>query len=129
MGGQYIKKGGPEGSPAGADAWPYLEVEPETELQLPLVPTGRCACDDPESRGGVQTQGRIARLEVIEHVRDLDAERRADAFLHHEILGDLRVDVPGREAAEVPVAAARGVVAEDQAAELAVDGVGIGEHV
>ncbi len=61
-------------------------------------------CDFAEIRGAAETQAaRIAELDVVENVRDLEAEGCADAsfFPDADVLERRSIDIPGRLAAKV----------------------------
>src|SRR5579883_88961 len=80
-------------------------MDPDAELHVTRR-VGLSGDFSERGRAG-QAEARIARLEVIQHVRDRDVQRRSRLFpVDADILDQVHVDVPGRQAAEVVIPAA-----------------------
>src|SRR6185295_16911724 len=104
-----------------------LESDAQTEFSVTRVVN--LSADDTEGRQVVQAQGRIRRLEVIEHVRQLSAHGYPQVLLPTKVLGNRSVDIPTLEAAEVAPAAAVVVETQNAWAERRLDCCGVSEHI
>lgn len=98
-----------------------LEVNAESKLHV--AGSVGLRGDSAEQRGRAQAEAGVAELDVVQDIRDLEAEGCTDAafFPDADIFEGACVDVPGRLAANVSSAAATGVITEDARTEFGVD--------
>src|SRR5205085_8946591 len=85
----------------------------------------------------VSVEAWIGRLHVVQHVREVEVHRAAEALVDPDLLGDAQVQVPERQAAEPTAAPNLSIQTEDGVAQriakypaaLRAGCVGIAEHV
>ena len=103
--------------------------EENSQAEFHLSRGIRLACDYAEAGRTIDIQRRIGRLKVVQHVDELEAQRRAHAFPDADVFIDRQVQVPGREAAQDSVASALAVDSKNPAPEIRINRGRVSEYV